>query len=140
MQEYLPNAISVKEYILQHCSAPTDSSLQAQYVQLGEALGRWLRAFHQWAELPEQQAVRKTFGENKTMQGLKHMINYQRLVQKADERPDVLQDIRETLQEICDATAAELADESKLHVIHGDFWTGKYVKHLEEGDFVWHTH
>ncbi|KAI9167349.1 cytoplasmic trna 2-thiolation 2 [Paramyrothecium foliicola] len=127
IQEYLPNAVSLKEYALKHCSDKAEGLHEGVYVKLGEALGVWLRAFHEWGRRPPKHRVREPFAENKMMQSLKQMINYKQLVAMADKHPEVLQDARDTLQQISDATAAELADDHKLDVIHGDFWTGNVI-------------
>ena len=59
------------------------------------------------------------------MQMLKIFVNYQSLVGVVDRHPDILGDVKDILQEVNDMAAAEVKDETALHVIHGDFWTGK---------------
>ncbi|KAF4979321.1 hypothetical protein FZEAL_4443 [Fusarium zealandicum] len=127
VQEYLPNAVSLKDYALKHYAAPTSASLEPQCDQLGHGLGAWLRAFHSWSQEPGQAALREVFAGNKEMQGLKNMINYQQLLQMADRHPTVLGDARDVLQGISDLAAGELVDDSALYVIHGDFWTGNVL-------------
>ncbi|KAM0247291.1 hypothetical protein ACHAP5_004152 [Fusarium lateritium] len=127
VQEYLPDALSLKEYALKHYAAPTSPSLKPQCDELGHGLGAWLRAFHSWSQEPKQAALRETFAGNREMQGLKNMINYQQLLQMADRHSEILGDARDVLQGVSDLAAGELADESALYPIHGDFWTGNIL-------------
>ena len=127
IQEYLPHAISLKEYALKHFSHPhpTTSTYKPPCDRLGHALGAWLRMFHGWSQEPKQAALRETFAGNKDGQGLKNMINYQQLLQMVYRYPMILGDARDILQGVSDLAAEELADETALCPIHGDFWTGK---------------
>ncbi|KAF4441509.1 cytoplasmic trna 2-thiolation protein 2 [Fusarium austroafricanum] len=127
VQEYLPEALSLKDYALKYYVAPTPSTLKEQCNQIGHGLGAWLRAFHGWSQEPKQAALRETFAGNKDMQGLKNMINYQQLLQMVDRQPEILGDARDVLQGVSDLAAGELADESALYPIHGDFWTGNIL-------------
>ncbi|KAF5616030.1 cytoplasmic trna 2-thiolation 2 [Fusarium tjaetaba] len=127
VQEYLPEALSLKDYALKYYVAPTPSGLKEQCEQLGHGLGSWLRAFHGWSQEPKQAALRETFAGNKEMQGLKNMINYQQLLQVVDRYPEILGDARDVFQGVSDLAAGELADESALYPIHGDFWTGNIL-------------
>ncbi|KAH7131397.1 kinase-like domain-containing protein [Dactylonectria estremocensis] len=127
VQEYLVNAVSLKIFALEHYATPTPLSLEPQCQQLGHGLGAWLRSFHDWSDQPEQVALRETVSRNKEMQLIKNMINYKQLVQMADLHPTILGGVKSELQEICEMAAAELEDETALHVIHGDFWTGNVL-------------
>lgn len=59
------------------------------------------------------------------MQNIKKAYNYDQLLYKAKKLPEIFSECQGSLQEIVDMATAELKDESKLRVIHGDFWTGK---------------
>lgn len=59
------------------------------------------------------------------MRNIKKAINYDQLLGRLGMFPAILQEHEETLQQIVAMATAELGDESKLSVIHGDFWTGK---------------
>lgn len=59
------------------------------------------------------------------MQVIKKEYNYDQLLYKVKKLPEILSGCQDTLQEIVYMATAELKDESKLRVIHGDFWTGK---------------
>ncbi|KAM5345531.1 hypothetical protein ACJ41O_011392 [Fusarium nematophilum] len=127
VQEYLANAVSLKDYALKHYASPTPRTLKPQCEQLGVGLGTWLRAFHTWGQEPGQAAMREVFARNTEMQGLKNMINYQQLLQMVDRHPTILGDARDVLQGISDLAAGELVDETALCAIHGDFWTGNVL-------------
>lgn len=62
---------------------------------------------------------------NKEMQALKLMVNYEALVNRVDANEDILGDVRREFEDIYKMAQAELEDEDALHIIHGDFWTGK---------------
>lgn len=126
VQEYLPDAVSLKNYVLKHYAAPTSPEREQEVRQLGQGLGAWLRSFHDWADLPEQMAdLRAMLAGNGAMQRLKLAINYRGLVSMADAHPGILGGVQDELQAICDMATAELENEEALRVIHGDFWTGK---------------
>ena len=59
------------------------------------------------------------------MQNLKKSINYDALLRMVGKYPSLLEECKETFQKIVAMVSAELEDEENLHVIHGDFWTGK---------------
>lgn len=128
VQEYLLNAVSLKNYVLDQFGGnhtTTSQSVQLRCVELGECSGRWLRRFHEWSDHPDRSDFRKLIAQNTEMQSLKKGLVYDQLLWKVKKLPDVLADCKEVLQQVVDMASAELADESKLGIIHGDFWTGK---------------
>lgn len=124
VQEFLPNAVNLKYYAIKHYAAPTPELLKPQCLQLGRALGTWLRSYHTWSQQPEHRELRDIAG-NKQLQGLRMMINYESLLGVVKKRPELLGDVGEVTQQIHDMAVAELEDQSKLEVTYGDFWTGK---------------
>ncbi|KAL2134187.1 hypothetical protein VTI74DRAFT_808 [Chaetomium olivicolor] len=123
VQEYLPNALSLKDYAIKHFSSSRDPFRTVSCHELGRCLGVWLREFHDWVKLPEQAELHKEAKANQPMQQLKHYVNYATLVETVGNFPTILEDERETLEKIRDTAAEELKDPN-LQVIHGDFWTG----------------
>ncbi|KAH8130415.1 hypothetical protein FP744_10000183 [Trichoderma asperellum] len=127
VQEYLPNAINLKDYALKNFQGPTAAATEPQCLQLGQSLGRWLREFHIWSDQPNNQSLRNLFVKNTAMRNIKKAINYDQLLGRLGMFPAILQEHEETLQQIVAMATAELGDESKLSVIHGDFWTGNIL-------------
>jgi hypothetical protein len=126
IQELLPTAVDLKTYSLRHFSEKGGSNLKSECQGLGQSLGSWLQEFHLWSSLPEQAQLKVTLKANHSMQGLKNMINYHHwLTEAVDRFPSILGSARELFDQVRIMTQAELKDESQLHVIHGDFWTGK---------------
>lgn len=125
VQEYLPNATNLKAYAIANFQGLTTASTKPQCLQLGQSLGRWLREFHSWSDQPDNQSLHKLFATNTAMRNIKKAINYDQLLGRLSVFPAILQEHKETLQQIVAMATAELGDESKLSVIHGDFWTGK---------------
>lgn len=125
VQEYLPNATNLKAYALSHLQRPTTPSTKTQCWQLGQSLGQWLRGFHTWSDQPDNQSLHRLFAKNTAMRNIKKAINYDQLLGRLSMFPAILEEHKETLQQIVAMATAELEDESKLSVIHGDFWTGK---------------
>ncbi|KAK3301603.1 kinase-like domain-containing protein [Chaetomium strumarium] len=123
VQEYLPNALSLKDYALKHFSASAAPAAAASRkplcLELGRSLGGWLRDFHQRAS----SLLRDVVSANEPMQQLKHYVNYGTLVDTVANFPSILGDAKETFEKIREVTAQELQGPD-LGVIHGDFWTG----------------
>ncbi|ROT42784.1 phosphotransferase enzyme family protein [Sodiomyces alkalinus F11] len=127
VQEYQQSAVALKTFILKNYPSPTPEALRASYVALGRDLGRWLRFFHNWGSAPEQKDLRDVAAGNSEMQGLKHWVNYVRLAQTIDHFPEILGGCAQLFGDIAKVTQDELRDESKLRVIHGDFWPGNIL-------------
>ncbi|KAJ2906760.1 uncharacterized protein MKZ38_010751 [Zalerion maritima] len=125
VQEYAPGTLDLKNYALTFWT-PTSSELKSQCHDLGRSLGSWLRKFHNWADLPEQEGLRGTVKQNVGMQKLKHLINYPNSLSSASSHPQILgnEEVMSTIKEVVAMAEKELQDESKLGIIHGDFWTG----------------
>ncbi|KAI1384638.1 kinase-like domain-containing protein [Hypoxylon trugodes] len=128
VQEYLESGSNLKSYALKTYAAGAGSDSEAtkrQSIQLGKALGRWLRDFHDWAA--QQPDLRAVVAENTELQLLKHTINFTWLLDRIKLFPSILSEVEGVFDEIRDATAAELKNESELQVIHGDFWSGNIL-------------
>lgn len=108
-----------------HFPPQTPPVLKEQCLGIGRGLGSWLRRFHIWAALPEQSGLRKTAADNYQLQRIKHSTYYEWALAMVDRYPGVLAEARSVFEEIKAMADEELADDSKLQVVHGDFWTGK---------------
>ncbi|KAI0127474.1 kinase-like domain-containing protein [Xylariales sp. AK1849] len=123
VQEYLPNGVDLKTYALKNFPSPTPESQRPQCLQLGKSLGKWLRAFHDWtAEHPKLGAE---LAKNQEMQAMKHMINYQWLIRRIEQFPDILGEAKEVFEEVEMMAAEELKGD--IQPIHGDFWSGNVL-------------
>ncbi|RSL91619.1 hypothetical protein CDV31_015432 [Fusarium ambrosium] len=125
IQEFLPNGINLKDYVLQHYSATTPQSFEPQCRQLGEALGKWLKGFIEWTT--RQDEHRDVVAGNDFAQDIKHMVNFSWLNERVKDFPDILEHVKDTLGEVEQMAAAERKDVNKHQIIHGDFWTGNII-------------
>ncbi|TRX92460.1 hypothetical protein FHL15_006627 [Xylaria flabelliformis] len=131
IQEILRGGKDLKTYALATYPANTPEAVRPQCFQLGRALGKWLRDFHDWSAT--QAELRKTVAGNTDIQQLKHFINYSWLLDRAQQFPAILSGSIDVFEKVKDMAAKELEDESGLQVIHGDFWTGNPI---QEGDDI----
>ncbi|KAI0911964.1 kinase-like domain-containing protein [Ustulina deusta] len=137
IHEILRDGKDLKTYALGRYSADTTDAARPHCLQLGRALGRWLRGFHAWSAT--QAGLRKTVAENADLQRLKHFINFSWLLDRVAEFPAVLGEAKDVFEKVKDMAAEELADGSRLQAIHGDFWTGNILLPdgpIEEGSDV----
>lgn len=102
----------------------TPEHQRPRILELGQGLGRWLRSFHEWSSQPEQQALRDAVKTNEELQKIKFTYNYESLFWQSEDFP-FLKDSEKVFKEVIAYAKLELEDESKLQIIHGDFWTGK---------------
>ncbi|KAK2042298.1 phosphotransferase enzyme family protein [Colletotrichum somersetense] len=128
IQEYQPSPLSLKNYALQHFGSSTASgSMEPQCRDIGQGIGKWLRAFHAWSNSPRQRKFRDIAATNKEMQKIKHWVNYQRLPSSVERFPSILCECASTFAAIADKTTREIENDDRLQVIHGDFWTGNIL-------------
>lgn len=126
--EYLPGGISLKDYILKYYKNPSAEFVEIEARQVGKALGSWLRSFARWSAT--QSELRATAAENVEAQSFRHMLEFGWLAERVAQYSAILGDAKDIFAEVEKVAAAEIQDEDKLQVVHGDFWTGKYVKSL----------
>jgi len=136
IQEYLPNGIELKTYALQNFPSPAPHSLRPQCHQLGKSLAQYITGFHQnaekeakdfliWGDKPEPK-IYSALKSNKEMQALKHLINYDWLLERVDQFPDILAEARDVFVKVKEEAERELEGNIlKLMPIHGDFSTAK---------------
>ncbi|KAL1880496.1 hypothetical protein VTK73DRAFT_5883 [Phialemonium thermophilum] len=126
VQEYLPNSLNLKAYALSSLVS-NDECLKQPCFDLGKGIGLWLRRFHDWAKDEAQSKLQHKIKQNVPMQQLKNQINYSRLLAQVDSFPEILGEAKQAFEAVKKASEAELTDESKLQIIHGDFWTGNVI-------------
>jgi hypothetical protein len=123
VQECLPNCLDLKRYALKYFSASDVS--KTSVLEIGQGLGMWLRSFHDWAA--GHDTLREAAKSNVGMMNIKLKYNYELLLSRVDKFPAILSDAKTEFEAVLAMAKSELEDEAKLQVVHGDFWTGKYV-------------
>ncbi|XXG96556.1 Cytoplasmic tRNA 2-thiolation protein 2 [Hypoxylon texense] len=126
VQEYLQNGVDLKTYALQtYANSNAEEATKQQCLQLGKTLGRWLRGFHEWAG--QRDELRRVVADNDGMQQIKHMINFDTLLERIEQFPSILGDAEDAFTKVRDMDSEEWDVEDELQVIHGDFWTGNIL-------------
>lgn len=126
VQEYLPSGIDLKTYALKYFEPHTSPAKRGQCLGLGRGLGQWLKQFHEWAATSEE--FRVNAEGNEKLQRLKHSTYYDYLIQMVAKFPAILGEARRVFEEVKTMSEKELGDGERLQAVHGDFWTGKYVR------------
>jgi fructosamine-3-kinase len=106
--------------------ALTNTLTHSECARLGFALGRWIKNFHTWGAAPEQASLREKMKESTEMRALKYQINYPTMVATIANFPEILEESREIFEAVAKDIKDRL-DSEDGDLIHGDFWTGKYV-------------
>ncbi|KAM0543455.1 hypothetical protein ACHAPJ_012319 [Fusarium lateritium] len=131
--EYLPNAIDLKTFSLDHFTSPIPEYLRQPAHDLGKVLAEYIVGFHamtrktvqDWAShgnTERQTSLDTVLNRSDEMQKLKHYINFDWLMDRADQFPDILTEAKDTFLEIKHMALQELSKSSSdLTIIHGDF-------------------
>jgi hypothetical protein len=120
--EYLPNRVDLKTYVVR--SPSSEGLSRSQCIELGEALGKWLKSFH--GTVMDNPEVLEAASKTDFTQQVKHMINYTWLFERIKTYPAILEEARDVFEQVGKSAATE----SKNQINHGDFWTGKYAERL----------
>lgn len=134
VQEYLPNGVNLKDYVLKNLLSPTPESHQPQCHQIGKALAEYITEFHRrtksettaWRESNGSRAepeLHRVVKHAKDMQWLKHLINNDWLIQRVDQFPEILDEAKGVFEKVKEMALEEMNGD--LSPIHGDYWTGK---------------
>lgn len=125
--EDLPNSVDLKTFLLSKVSSGISKSSARS---LGRALGSWLRSFHDWGNSNNRDECKETLSRNQTMKDLKFWVNYTMLLDTVKNFPTILDKNRDIFEKVHKFAATELTQkdcDDEYGIIHGDFWTGKYV-------------
>ncbi|KAI8712413.1 hypothetical protein NCS52_01339400 [Fusarium sp. LHS14.1] len=127
IHEYLPNTVDLKSYIQNYFSWSTPKNLELPCRNIGKTLAEYISKFHlasgpmvQSTAIEGAQSPSKPFPalrSNEQMQSLKHMINYDWLLQRIDQVPEILSDARDVFYQVKLQALLESGDRP----IHGDF-------------------
>ncbi|KAF4981044.1 hypothetical protein FZEAL_3096 [Fusarium zealandicum] len=133
VQEYLPGMVDLKSYCLEYFSSPTHESLQPQCHQIGKALAKYIAHFHDTTKRTLQDPASQNnsgpllkldtiLNSSMEMQALKHTINYDWLLQRVEQFPEILAKARNVFEQVKAMASDEISSESReLTIIHGDF-------------------
>ncbi|KAK3322631.1 kinase-like domain-containing protein [Apodospora peruviana] len=138
VQEYLPTGIDLKNYALKYYEPHTNPSKKPQCLALGHSLGIWLKTFHDWTAVwaakerfpstaRSRPSIHTIAFQNKILQMLKHKTYYDSLLKLVDTFPAILPQARQVFEQVKSMADQELADDSTLQAVHGDFWTGNIL-------------
>ncbi|TPX16405.1 uncharacterized protein E0L32_004054 [Thyridium curvatum] len=125
VQEYLPNSINLKQYVLQYYSSQTPASFEPQCRQLGKAVGAWLKGYVEWST--KQVELRKVVAENGFAQEVKRMLNFGFLRGRVDQFPALLGHDKNIFDKLEQMAEVELQDQSQLQIVHGDLAPGNVI-------------
>ncbi|KAJ4320931.1 hypothetical protein N0V84_005635 [Fusarium piperis] len=120
IHEYLPNTVDLKTYIQNHFSWSTPKKLELPCRNIGKTLADYISKFHVASDQMVQSTAIESFPalrSNDKMQSLKHMINYDWLLQRIDQFPEILSGVRDVLYQVKLQALLESGDKP----IHGDF-------------------
>ncbi|KAF5020302.1 hypothetical protein F66182_7678 [Fusarium sp. NRRL 66182] len=130
--EYLPNVVDLKTFSLNHFPCSTPRYLQQPTHNLGKALAEYMAKFHEMtreavrgrAASPDVSPLTKfstVLDGSDKMQALKHWINYDWLMDRVDQFPDILTEAKEIFMQVKQMALQELTS-SDLTIIHGDYY------------------
>lgn len=130
--EDLPESSDLKTFLLSSIGMRID---QPAAKAIGHALGSWLGSFHAWISHDEQIELGKKLAENKSMQELKYVINYEQIIRMIDRYPQILEGSRSVFEKVKAHAAEEISahssnasgNDNSWGPIHGDFWTGNIL-------------
>lgn len=129
--EDLSDSIDMRT-VLKSSTSSTDLP-QPISINIGRALGVWLRKFHSWASAPAQANLQKEIGENEPMRKIRYAISYGAFIDIVQKFPEVWerQGYSEALEEVKIMATVEYAKSTEdtsgtnWGIIHADFWSGK---------------
>ncbi|KAI1853146.1 hypothetical protein JX266_001852 [Neoarthrinium moseri] len=125
--EYFPGVIELKSLLASSdVSEPTARSI-------GHDLGKWLKAFHDWASAPDQKGLRIEIEKNRIMRHLKYQITYARFIDVLQKFPELIEGHGKALREIQEMAFKDFKktpsedDGDDWGLIHGDFWSANVL-------------
>lgn len=135
-----PLSTTLKAYFQkQDIDDPSRGSSCPDFREMGIALGSAIRSLHSWGaaardvaqvsgEETSQEAIRNKLRSNTMPKRIKYRVNYGRLLETIDLFPSI-ESSRRVFQSVEKKMYAEMIGEAsqEVQIIHGDFWTGKYV-------------
>lgn len=136
IQEYLPNVVHLKKHLLKFPPSDTPMDLRPQYQNIGGAMAKYISKFHELtnsileSDGPDGAGslLKEALYKDNQWQKLKHMINYDWLLEIVAQFPSILGHMRGIFEEVNGQALEEIRGGTKtLTVIHGDFCPKKWV-------------
>ncbi|KAH0434862.1 hypothetical protein CcaCcLH18_05070 [Colletotrichum camelliae] len=134
IQEYLAGTLDLKSTLLKSCEQPLALLSKQHYHHIGRALAEYISQFHENTspiardhaedrKRPHLSTLHEAIGCSSEMQALKLMVNYDWLLERVEQFPDILKvDARDVFVRVREQGIEELKNGSAaLAVIHGDF-------------------
>lgn len=125
VMQYIPSTAPL------HTALDRLNVLDAEHV--GRALGTWLSRFHAWCEEPEQTSLKTPLQTNKKEEELKWKLTWGQGTDVLDMLGNMLGEDDRAAWDAAKQRAYEEKGgrvQTQKSVVHGDFWTGKYVTWL----------
>ncbi|KAF5636171.1 phosphotransferase enzyme family [Fusarium sp. NRRL 52700] len=131
--EYLPNVVDLKTYSLNHFRSPTPDCLRQPAYELGKVLAMYIVKFHdvtreivqkslQQMHTQQSSGFKRVIDSSNDMQRLKHWINFDWMLDRIDQFPEILLEAKDILHLVKNMAVKELSDPSTdLTLIHGDY-------------------
>lgn len=95
---------------------------------VGYYIGSWLRAFHSWADAPQQASLRALLPLDDPMREVKCRFTFDNFIGVLEQFPAIIKGHEEELLSIRDAMVSEFGkthNEDGWGIVHGDLWGGK---------------
>ncbi|KAF5524855.1 hypothetical protein CGCA056_v002656 [Colletotrichum aenigma] len=133
IQEYLPGSLDLKSIVLKSCEEPLAVLLKQHYLHIGRALAEYISQFHQNTSpvarvhadegtSPHLSTLHEAISRSNEMQDLKLMVNYDWLLDRVEQFPDILKGAKGVFVRLREQGIDELKNRSAAStVIHGDF-------------------
>ncbi|KAF6815315.1 phosphotransferase enzyme family protein [Colletotrichum sojae] len=134
VQEYLPRVVTLKTHCMKTLQTPAGENGQRDYCLLGKSLAEYIQRAHvlmaramrvqagEGSDENDATALRRVITHNSEMQKLVHAINYDWLIDRVKQFPEILSDAKDVFVQVKEQALGEIQGGSgNLSVINGDF-------------------
>ncbi|KAH8179073.1 taurine catabolism dioxygenase tauD, tfdA family protein [Sarocladium implicatum] len=132
--EYMPTGIDLKTYARRHLGSPTPNSHQPHCHELGQAIGSWLRGYHDWSARSQELNDLLAPIDEASKQVVK-MVHFAWIPDRIEQYPEELAGMARDLMSILGMVEREWETQDDFQPVHGDFGPGNTLlpdKPLEE--------
>ncbi|KAF6827746.1 phosphotransferase enzyme family protein [Colletotrichum musicola] len=134
VQEYLPHVVTLKTHCMRNLQTPAGENAQRDYRLLGKSLAEYIQRAHvlmaramgdqagEGSNAHDAATLRQAITSNSEMQKLVHTINYDWLMDRVKQFPEILSDAKGIFVQVKEQALGEIQGGSgSLSVINGDF-------------------